>query len=147
MKNFVKTFAAFVAILGVVAGAFAQNSGPRGGPGGPGKKGDGQHRMMLGKKENEMLAKLNLTAEQKSKVKALQDVRDRTFKKLMSDRDPSKREETGNKMREAMKRYETALDKILTPAQRTKLTQLREAAKKEMEKRRGEKGSKPTPKP
>lgn len=79
MKNVVKLFVAVAVMSVVTVSAFAQGAGPAkggaqggkaGGPGGPGgmRRGGGMMGM-----DDAVLAKLNLTADQKKKVAALKD--------------------------------------------------------------------------
>lgn len=86
MKNVIKMFVA-MAVMGVMTvSAFAQGAGP-GGPkggapgaqGGKGGQGGAMRRMDL---DTDVLAKLNLTAAQKTKVKALKDARNAKAQEL-----------------------------------------------------------------
>ena len=138
MKNVIKMFVA-VAIMGTMSvSAFAQGAGPGGAKGGPagGQKGPGgQRRGGMMKLDEEVLAKLNLTADQKSKVKALKEATTKKVQELMKASGfgkpggpgaagkPGGPGAAGGGMREKMKPimdgYTNGMKAILTPTQFT----------------------------
>ncbi len=128
------TLVGIVAAVGALATAsFAQKPGP-GGQGGQGGKfgggqgGPGQGRMQgMRKMQEEILAKLNLTADQKSKIKALNDKFQKDIQALMKSGDP---QSNRDKFRELSKNHRDAMMKILTPAQQTQYKKLIDEARK-----------------
>ncbi|MEZ0327814.1 MAG: hypothetical protein ACAH95_18110 [Fimbriimonas sp.] len=72
MKKLISTLIIAGAAFGLVSASFAQTAGPKqGGPGQRGPGGPGGGRMArMGKMQEEVLAKLNLTADQKKKIEA-----------------------------------------------------------------------------
>ena len=156
MKNVIKIFVA-IAVMGVMSvSAFAQGAGPGGakggaqggqrGPGGPGGPGGGgMRRGGRMKMDEEVLAKLNLTAGQKAKVKSLKEATQKKVQDLMKTMgpgpgaagagkaggagkpgaggagrpDPAKRKEMQEKFKPIMEGYTKGLKGILTPPQFT----------------------------
>jgi len=91
MKKLLLALTIGVATFGVVAGSFAQGAGPQGGPpggrqGGPGGRGGNPAERMNRRNmmEDGIFAKLNLSADQKAKIKKLRETRDAKFKKLFA---------------------------------------------------------------
>lgn len=151
MKRFLTLIAVTAALATMAVPAFAQGAGPGGqkpgggiqggqrrpgGPGGPG--GMGRERMQ--KMRAELLAKLNLSADQKTKIAALDKKREAEMQKLRQSGD---REGMREKMRPIMEKYEKDFNAILTPAQRTKYQELRKEMMEKMRKERGGQGGRP----
>lgn len=155
MKKFTKFLIVTLAFGALVSASFAQAGGPGGrpggaggsgrpggpgapgGPGGPG--GQGQRRNLMHEMEQKILNQLNLTADQKAKIKKLDEDTDKKMKALMDKARAGganvDRQKVGQDMRKIMEDRKTALYKILTPAQKTKYDSLMKA---EMEKFRKE---------
>lgn len=145
MKKLAVTFAALAATFAIATGAFAQAAGPRGGV--PGQMGGGRMggRMNAGriaelqKMQAELMAKLNLTPDQKKKVDALTAKRNAKMKSLLTDAqkpgaDRQKLMDTARGIRDD---YNKELNKILTKDQQKKLVTAR---KEMMEKFRSQSG-------
>ncbi|HVL39236.1 MAG TPA: hypothetical protein VM328_07580 [Fimbriimonadaceae bacterium] len=143
-----KRLTAFLAVAGLALGAasitFAQAAGPA-------KQGDkqgaqgakqgaqggqqGNFGARRAKMNEEIFAKLNLTAAQKTKIQALQKKSQEKMRALMQK--PGDRQAKRPEFQKLMKENHDALMAILTPAQRTKFEALRKEA---MEKLRGQRG-------
>lgn len=128
------TLVGILAALGALATAsFAQKPGPgQGGKGNKvdgGKGGPGQGGRMQGmrKMQEEILAKLNLTADQKAKIKSLNDKFQKEIQDLMKAGDP---QSNRDKFRELSKTHREAMLKILTPAQQKQYKTLIDEARK-----------------
>lgn len=132
------------ATLGVGTAAFGQAAGPKGGvaPGGQvgaggGRMGGGLKRMQ--KMRDDAFAQLNLNADQKKKVKALDDAQAAKIKKMMADAqkpgaDRSKMRDSFMAMR---KDYQKSLGGILTKDQMKKYDALLKAAREKFRAQRG----------
>lgn len=154
MNKFILTLCAAVVVAAV---SFAQAPGPN--RGGAGDRPSGQRGgMMMSQRgieiEKRVLAKLNLTADQKKRIDALNAKQKTEMDKIMAEvrklRDankpaagkPNQNRQPDPKMRALMERMgkliqsrRTELNKILTPAQRSQYEKL---MKDEMEKMRKE---------
>lgn len=126
-----------IAALAVASvGAFAQVAGPNGGPpaqgGGIGqgagaKHAGAKHGAMIGK----FIEKLNLTADQKAKVKALTEKGAAKRKDLMESVKAGKitKEEAKSQMKEMMKTQMEGLKSILTKEQMAELMKMMKEAR------------------
>lgn len=151
MKKFI---VAIIATAALVAPVLAQDAGPKGFK--PGERQEGKGRRMMGmrKMQQEMLAKLNLTPQQKQKVEALQKQTQEKMKALMTS--AGDQQAKMEKMRQIRTDSRKQMEAILTPAQKAQLKKLMEEARKKMMERRkndpnfrkgGGKGAPPSPKP
>ena len=142
MNRIVKLFCSGEAVMALGTGVFAQDAGPKGkggqgqgqfrqGPGGQGKKGPG---MRVGRMQQEVLAKLNLTAAQKAKIEALNKKMQAEVQKLMQGGD---REQMREKFRPLMEQHRKDLMAILTKEQQVKYEQLVKEAREKMRQGRG----------
>jgi len=149
MKKTISIIIAAVMGATLVTSAFAQGAGPaggqkggqkQGGPGGPGGPGGRQGGPGGGMRRNPMqmdepiLAKLNLSGDQKKQVKNLKDQMGKKMKELMEKGragggDRSKMRE---EFRSMMKGYNDGLEKILTAPQQAQYKKEMEAARKKM---------------
>lgn len=133
MNKILKTF--ILATLAIVSvGAVAQIAGPAGGPpsqGGVGARGEkhagGKHGAMIGK----FVEKLNLTAEQKTKVKALVEKGAAARKDLVEQVKSGKltKEQAKEKMKAQMKTQMEGLKSILTKEQMAELMKMMQQAR------------------
>lgn len=140
MKKIVISSLVAGAVFALAACSFGQAAGPKGGvKTSPGQQKPGQNQRRGARMDQQILAKLNLTAAQKKQVAALA--------KTMQAKQKALREKMQNstdrtKMRSEMmamrKSYGDSLKKILTAAQWTKYEALR---KEMMEKMRKEFGN------
>ncbi|HMS54134.1 MAG TPA: hypothetical protein PKA27_01915 [Fimbriimonadaceae bacterium] len=136
MNKFLKVASLSLCALAMASMSFAQAAGPKGGAGkpgagvqkgapggGPGAGRQGGMRRGMGMNE-EMMAKLGLSADQKKKIEALnkktQDQMKAVFEGSKGDREKAR-----EKMRPIMENQRNEMKKILTPAQQAKLEQLR----------------------
>lgn len=138
--------ATFVAAA-MIGSAFAQGAGPRpGAGGGAGKAGKGQRGpggpmgrrggMMM---NAEMMQKLNLTADQKAKIKVIAEKLGKDVR-AAREKNSGDREAQMTAIRAIAKGTRESFMKVLTPAQRKQYDTL---AKAEREKRRKEGGGRP----
>lgn len=137
MKKTLHAFLAGVIVLTLAASAIAQGPGPRGGapgrPGGPGMGRGGGFAERMKKMNDEIFAKLKLTKDQKTKVKALQDKTIAQTKKLMEGgQKGGNMQGNRSKFMEIQKGYNDGLAKILSKDQMKKYTELRKAAREKM---------------
>lgn len=134
---------AIVATLGAGPAAFGQAAGPKGGlapaQGGPGggRMGGGMQRMQ--KMRDDIFAQLNLTADQKKKIKTLDEAQAKKVKSMMADAqkpgaDRSKMRDTFMAMR---KDYDKSLAGILSKDQKKKYDVLLKAAREKFRAQRG----------
>jgi len=134
---------AIVATLSAGTAAFGQAPGAKGGmaPGqgaaGGGRMGGGMQRMQ--KMRDDVFAQLKLTADQKKKVKVLDEAQAKKVKTMMADAqkpgaDRSKMRDTFMAMR---KDYEKSLGGILTKDQMKKYDVLLKAAREKFRAQRG----------
>lgn len=142
-----RTLTTILAALMATTLVFAQAAGPRGGagqagPGGKGQVGGGVRRM--GQFQQKVLDQLNLNANQKSQIKALNDKRMAEMKARRDKMQANGQQVDREKMRAEMKKnqdaYQASLKKILTAQQFAKYEQLMKA---EMEKMRKQGGGQP----
>lgn len=126
MKKVLTIVAAGVLTLGLVGAAAAQNAGAKGGKATGGAQG-GRVRggMRMGQ---DIMAKLNLTPDQKKKVDALQKKTGDEMKKVMGDGKGDRRQ-MRDKVRPIMESYRKSLMDILTPEQEAKFKKLMEEAR------------------
>lgn len=130
MKRLLSGFIVTALVAALAVPALAQAPGPKPGDG----KAQAQARgMRTGGIHDDLVAKLNLSAAQKTKIEALKKKNQDAVKKLMGN--GADREKNRDKMRELMESSRKEFLAILTPAQRTQYEQL---VKAEMEKRRAE---------
>ena len=138
MNKLVKILSVLVIAASLTAVSFAQGAGPKGGA--PGKQGGpgGEHR--FGRIEK-ILQDLNLTKDQKSKVKDLMKKTGDQLKDLHKSSGGGKGDkptpETREKMKAIMKGFHDELFKILTPDQQKKF---KEEMKKLREQNQGQGG-------
>lgn len=137
----------------MVTSVFAQGTGagPKGGQGGvnsgkPGQQGRPGGMRMGGRRfQDEVFAKLNLNADQKAKIKALQDKFRKEMEAMRSKGTaggpPSQADR--DKMMAKFKAHNDALMKILTPAQKTKFEQLMKEMREKARSQRGGPGAPP----
>lgn len=122
MKINTKMFVAALAAVALVAGSFAQGAGPKGGAVGGGAQGGqrgpggGARRGGLMKMDEEVLATLNLTNDQKSRIKALKMKVGADMKAAMQ-KNQGDREAMKTAFKAAGKSYKEGLSRILSPAQ------------------------------
>jgi len=120
----------------VMSMALAQTPGPGGQPGQGGKAGKGQARPgQMRKMQEEIFAKLGLSADQKSKIEALNKKMAADFQAMMK---AGNREENRTKMRDMMKKHRDSVMAVLNTQQKAKYQQLL----KEMAAKRGQPGGK-----
>jgi Spy/CpxP family protein refolding chaperone len=134
MKKQLTIVLSLAAVL-LASTSFAQQSGTKSSTksgqsgqmraGGPGGRPGG---MMRGNQQ--LMAQLNLTADQQKKVKALNDKTQAEFRKLRESN--ASREQTRPKMMALFQKQQEGLKKILTAAQWKKFETLREAEMKKM---------------
>jgi len=142
MKKLLTLGAIAVIGMGLTVSSNAQAPGP-GGPGGrlqAGQGGPGGGRMMmrLGETQKKILGQLDLSADQKKKIEALDKKTKTSMEKLMKE--PGDRQAKGPKMREIMQSHREDLNKILTPAQQKKYQELMKAEMQKMRDQRGDRG-------
>lgn len=141
MKKFLPLIAIAAMSLGFAAVSVAQDAGPRGGQL-QGKQGRGQGGMRrMGKFREEVLAQLNLTADQKRKLAELDKKTQAEMKALMEPGKPIDRA----KAKQVMDSHRDAMKKILTKEQNKKFRELMMAKMKEMRERRQGAGAPPPP--
>jgi protein CpxP len=145
-------------ILGLmIAGAFAmsavsvfaQASGPKGGAqgtgpgvrqGGPGQQGRGGDFMKRRQQmQAEVMKKLNLSKDQQTKIKALNDKFMKDIQALRAS-GGNNQEQNRQKMRDLSTKHREAFMKILTPEQRKKYDALVKEAREKMRKEMGNRG-------
>lgn len=142
MKRFFTVFTVSALTLALSAGLFAQGAGPKGGGVGQ-QKGQEGRGFKRGKMNQEFMAKLNLTPDQKKKIDALQKSTQEKMKALMGNGGAVKGDRTAmrEKFKPIMDAHKKAMKEILTPEQEKKL----EAMRKEMRSKRGGPGGKGGP--
>ncbi|MBS1705066.1 MAG: hypothetical protein JST40_04270 [Armatimonadetes bacterium] len=135
MKSILKLVSVAALAAMVIGSSFAQTPpGPRGGGKGPANGQQGGQRMRGGgmmKMQQEIFAKLNLTADQKKKIEALNKKTGDAMRAL-ENKKPEERRTAMQKIRED---HQNALMKILTPKQQQEYKKL---MKEQMEKFRKE---------
>lgn len=145
MKKFVAFFVV-VASLGVAASAHAQAAGPKTGtpPTQGSKAGAKIDRKEMQKINEEILAKLNLTDDQKDKLKKHREEMTAKLKDLRKQAkgDP-KNEDLRGKIRELQKENAAFLKQTLTKDQMREYTKLRREKLKELRDKQGDKTIKP----
>ena len=152
MRKILNLFIIGVMASGLIATSAAQGAGPAGGAPGAGHegrapgKGPGGGMRMMGKMSDEILAKLNLTKEQKAKIEALKKKNQAKMDELRKGFQQGGKGTPGNdgdrkagmeKMRAAMKAQHEDLMKILTPAQQAQFEKEVKAMREKMMKERG----------
>ena len=117
------------AVLGVATSAMAQKAGPKGGGGlQGGKQGQQVQRLQVrGKLQKEILEKLNLTADQKSKWEANAKEMRAEMEKLRAQNTSGQKPDR-KAMMEKMKGYQDKMMAILTPKQQEQYKKLMEEA-------------------
>lgn len=140
MKKFLTLIAIATMALGLGAVSLAQDAGPRAGQlqgKQKGRHGGGGARLM--KVQKEILAKLNLTADQKRKVEELDKKTQADVKELM---DSGKQDR--QQMKQIMEEHRAGMAKILTPEQNRRFREMMlDAMKKMKEEREKRKGTPP----
>lgn len=142
-----KVLGIIVAVCAATALVTAQSAGPKSGAPGAGsqkgqKPGEGQRqgagRMRMGMNK-EMMDKLGLSAGQKTKLEALNKSFMEKMQAARKGAKPGERPSEADraKMKSMFESYQKSVNEILTPAQRTKLEQLRKEMREKMEKERG----------
>lgn len=145
MKTNLLTISVATAALCIAASSFGQAAGPKGGPpqAGPGGQQGGRMRMGGGQRmqkvREEIFAKLNLTAAQKTKVKALNDKQAAKIKSLMDgmQKPGADRTKTMDAFKASRADYEKALAGILTKDQKKKYDGLVKEAREKFRAQRG----------
>jgi len=136
MKKILTILVSTMALAALATSAFAQGAGPKGGFGGRGGQGGpgGMPGGRMAKMQGEILAKLNLSADQKKKIDALNAKRQEEMKKMFGGGPPAEgdRDKMREKMRESQKAYRKELDKILKPDQAKKYDALLKEARDKM---------------
>lgn len=141
MKKFLPLIAIAAMSAGFATVSLAQDAGPRGGQL-QGRQGRGMGGMMrMAKVREEVLAQLNLTADQKKKLAELDKKTEAEVKALMVPGKPVDRA----KAREVMEAHRDGMKKILTKEQNKKYRELMMAKMKEMRERRQGAGAPPPP--
>ncbi len=142
MKKTISIIIAAVMGMTLVTSAFAQGAGPaggqkQGGPGGPGGRQGGPQggrmRMNPMQMDEPILAKLNLSGDQKKQVKNLKEQTGKKMKELMEKgQKGGDRSKMREEFRSMMKGYNDGLEKILTAPQQAQYKKEMEAARKKM---------------
>jgi len=154
MKNLARNLTFAVAIMALNSVSFAQGAGPQGGAPGVGQQGGrrgggqgmgGMRRMggaRMAQRNKELFAKLNLTADQKKKIEALQKKHQEKMRATFTQAGgPSAdRQALMEKFREMQKGYRAELMKILTPAQEKQYSAAVKEMREKMRKERGQGG-------
>ena len=145
MKKFLSATTIATLAIGMSAFAIAQDAGPKGPQANPprsGGKGQNQQQRgwgRMGQVENEILAKVKLTAAQKKSVKTLQDGTAAKLKALMEK--PGERQEKGKEMRKIREDHQAGLMKILSKEQQAQYRELYMAKMKELREQREKNGA------
>ena len=152
MKKIINLILVGAAMSALVTSAFAQTAGPRNGggapqggqrgPGGPGgQRGEMMQRMR--KMQEEVMAKLNLTPQQKTKIKSLNDKFQDDMKKLRDGVKQGERptDAQREKMRDLSTKHREAIQAVLTPKQKEQYEKLMKEAMEKMRKERGQGGA------
>jgi Spy/CpxP family protein refolding chaperone len=130
MKKWMLMMAVMATVFSVATSAFGQSAGPKNGAGLQGKgkqdKAVGQGAMR-GKLQQEVLAKLNLTAEQKSQWEAVAKDMRAEMQKLRGQNQDGKQVDR-KAMMEKMKGYQEKFMAILTPEQKEQYKKLMQEA-------------------
>lgn len=143
MKKIMNIFVVAALAAGITTSALAQDAGPKGGKGGqpgqPGaerseRRGPNMQRMMQMRKQ--MMDKLNLTADQKKKVAALDAKMKQQMEAAMKS-SGGDRQKMMQGMRGMRQSYQKDLNAILTADQRKKFEQLMKERRDQMMKERG----------
>lgn len=143
MKKTISIIIAAVMGMTLVTSAFAQGAGPAGGQkqGGPGGRQGGPQggpqggrmRMNPMQMDEPILAKLNLSGDQKKQVKNLKEQTGKKMKELMEKgQKGGDRTKMREEFRSMMKGYNDGLEKILTAPQQAQYKKEMEAARKKM---------------
>jgi hypothetical protein len=142
MKKLLSVTTIAAMAIGISAFAFAQDAGPKGPQGAPPKSGGkGQNQRGWGRMaqvENEVLAKVKLTAAQKKSVKTLQEETAAKLKALIEK--PGERQEKGKEMRKIREDHQNSLMKILDKTQQAQYRELYMAKMKELREQRQKNG-------
>ena len=128
MKKSLKTLIVAALFAGATVTAYAQAAGTTGNQGTPptqggakkGQKGNAGKAdpMLMLKRDTEVLAKLNLTDEQKESVKKLKSETEAKLKELMKGKTKGEdRAAMRTKVKEVVEGYKKGLQEILTPVQ------------------------------
>lgn len=146
-----KALMALAVAVAMIGSAFAQAAGPQGEnkgsgqSGAKGAKGAKRGQQMMGRRggmmnfDGPVLAQLNLTSAQQSKVKTLKEKLAKEMKTTL-EKNRGDREAMRKSLQAVGKQYRDELAKVLTPAQQKQYKTLMKA---EMEKRRKEMGNRP----
>lgn len=119
MKNFIAALVVGSAVFGAAASSYAQAAGPAGGQTPPAQGSEQNGDKSRADIRKEALASLNLTADQKKKIKDLHKANKAKSKQLKDDLDKSNasEEEKKNKMMDLRKQEQKDLRAILTADQ------------------------------
>ncbi len=153
MKGFLTVLAAGSLVAGLSGVAVSQGAGPGGkskppansqgktqGKGQGAQQGQGR-RGGFGRVQEEVLAKLNLTAPQKQKIGAIQQ---KTRDAMMKLRDaPGDRQQKMAKFRELSQKSRQEVLAVLTPKQKAQFEELMKAAIEKMRSERGQRNGPP----
>ena len=121
-------FTLAAAALGVSSSALAQTAGPKGlVPASQGKK-PKMDRKEMAKLNEEILAKLDLTDEQKSKLEAHKTENEGKMKALRKEAKSGDKEATKEKMKALRKENQAFMKNLLTKEQMRKMQKLRREA-------------------
>lgn len=136
MKKFLTLVTAVGLAVSLSAISLAQGAGPKNGGQGSttqkGQKGQEGRRggmMMRGKMMQEILAKLNLTADQKKKIEALQASTREKIKALRDKNKGGDMRSMRDQFRPIMEAHQKGMKDILTDAQEKKLEELMKEAR------------------
>jgi hypothetical protein len=142
MKKLITTFIVAGAVLGLSAVSFSQQAGANGQ--GTNRKGQKQRqggRMgRMGKMQQELLAKLNLSDDQKQKVEAQNKKVAEQLKALVAENKDGDRSKLMEKFKSLREENDKALQGILTADQWKKFEVSRKELRKKMRKEQGQKG-------
>jgi Spy/CpxP family protein refolding chaperone len=134
MKNTIKLFVVAIVSAAMAGSVLAQGAGPKGGAPSQGTQKPGQGaRGQMGKMQQEIMAKLNLTNDQKAKIKDLGEKRMAEMKKL---RESGKQVDRAQ-MKAMRDKNEADLKAILTAEQYKKYEALMKEMREKMMKERG----------
>lgn len=116
--------------VGMSVSVMAQQPGPKGGDAKRGPGGIGGRFGRMAEMEKDILAKLNLNADQKKKIEALNKKTKTKMEALMKE--PGEMKDKREKFREINQNRRDEMNKILTPAQQKKYKELWQEKVKEM---------------
>lgn len=144
MKKFVFTFVAVAAVAALTVTSFAQGAGPKGGTQGGaqgqrGQGGPGGGREAMKKRMEEMIKKLNLSADQKKSWEKVATAQ-REEMQAMRKKNEGKDVDRQKMMKEFMamrEKYQAKFMKILNPKQQEQYKKMMEEMRKQFQGRGG----------